>query len=175
MLFRSIKSLTTIVKDYDVKTGLVDIFNNKIYEYYKVGLLYPISLKQLNSNTPHIEYNNIPGSTSISSYNITIDKFIVNLSASGKEIGALSFKNNDTDKKISMQVRGFPHGYGIAQMEITSDGSKTGGRLGKVSTRIVDSVLSNYNDSRINSISFFGNKPNFFSNFKDPIIKETYN
>ena len=60
-------------------------------------------------------------------------------------------------------------------MEITSDGSKTGGRLGKVSTRIVDSVLSNYNDSRINSISFFGNKPNFFSNFKDPIIKETYN
>jgi hypothetical protein len=54
-----------------------------------------------------------------------------------KKIGLFTFNNTDTKKQINMQVRGFPHGYGTAQTEITSDGTPTGGRLGKVSTKVV--------------------------------------
>lgn len=170
-----IKSLGKIVNDYDMSTGLVDLFNNKIYTYYKLNLLYPISLKQLVSSTPSVDYNNVPGTTGeLHEYNISIGKFTVNMSEKGKEIGALTFKNNDTNKQISMQVRGFPHSYGTAQTEITNDGTPSGGRLGKVSTAVLDSILSSYGDSRINSISFFGSKPKVFSAFTDSVITETY-
>lgn len=169
-----IKELRKIVDNYDLTTGLIDIFNSKIYECYKSKLLFPISLKQLVSSTPSIDYNNIPGSTTITSYDISIGKFTVNLSDKGKEIGGLIFKNNDTNKQISMQIRGFPHGYTTAQTEITNDGTPSGGRIGKVSTTVLDSILSSYGGSRINSISFFGNKPKVFSTFTDDVIKETY-
>jgi hypothetical protein len=71
-----------------------------------------------------------------------------------------------------MQVRGFPHGYGTAQTEITSDGTPTGGRLGKVSTKVVDSVLGQYNDERISSIRYFGTRP--FENINEAKCKEIY-
>ena len=58
-----------------------------------------------------------------------------------------------------MQVRGFPHGYGTAQTEITSDGTPTGGRLGKIPTKVVDSVMGQYKDERISSIRYFGSSP----------------
>ena len=69
-----------------------------------------------------------------------------------------------------MQVRGFPHSYGVAQTEITSDGTPTGGRLGKVSTKVVDSVLGQYNDERISSIRYFGTRP--FENINETNVKK---
>jgi hypothetical protein len=81
--------------------------------------------------------------------------------------------NDDTKKKINLQVRGFPHSYGTAQTEITSDGTPTGGRLGKIPTKVIDSIMNQYDDTRISSIKYFG-KPKPFENFDDDKIKETY-
>lgn len=167
------EELQTIVDNFDVKDGLVDMFNNKIYEFYKAKNLYPISLKQLVGK-PKVEYANEPGKVKIAHYNIEIGNFNLNLGPDGKEIGVFTFKNTDTGKNISLQVRGFPHGYGIAQTEITSDGSPTGGRLGKISTGIVDRVLGEYNFERIKSINYFGRSSDIFSNLDDREIKEIY-
>ena len=169
-----INALKDIVDTYDVKEGLAQMFNNKIYEFYKEKLLYPISLKQLTSSKATIEYTNEPGRSAAADYNITINNINCNLSATGKEIGLFTFKNNDTNKIISLQVRGFPHGYGTAQCEITSDGTPTGGRLGKISAVIVDKVLSEFDFERISSIAYFGRAPNTFSEFDEARINEVY-
>lgn len=169
-----VKELETIVEKYDVQDGLIEMFNNKIYDLYKSKLVYPISLKQLVSNKPTIEYANEPGKIKVANYKIEISSFNVNLSKEGKEIGLFTFSNVDTNKKISLQVRGFPHGYGIAQTEITSDGTPTGGRLGKISTGIVDKIMDEYGDSRITSINFFGRSPDIFGTFDDRTMKEVY-
>lgn len=165
--------LRTIVETYEISDGLVNMFNNKLYEFYKKKILYPISLKQLVTEKPSIDYANIPGTVSVADYNIKIAKFNCNLTAEGKEIGLFTFLNVDTNKQISLQVRGFPHSYGVAQTEITSDGTPSGGRLGKISTSIVDSVMAQYGDARINSIKYFGS-PKPFENFDENKIKETY-
>ena len=169
-----ISELQDIVDNYEVQDGLVEMFNNKIYEFYKSKLLYPISLKQLKSDIASIEYANEPGKIKVADYAIAINNFNCNLSAEGKEIGLFTFKNLDTNKMINMQVRGFPHGYGTAQTEITSDGTPTGGRLGKISTVIVDRILDGYKFERIKNISFFGKGAKPFSKFNDATVKEVY-
>ena len=166
------RDLKKIVDNYDVKDGLVSMFNDKMYKLYKKRILFPISLKQIISEKANIDYTNIPGQTKVADYDIEIAKFNCNLSAEGKEIGLFTFVNNDTNKQINMQVRGFPHSYGVAQTEITSDGTPTGGRLGKVSTKVVDSVLGQYNDERISSIRYFGTRP--FENINEAKCKEIY-
>ena len=114
------------------------------------------------------------GKTKVADYNIKIEKFNCNLTADGKEIGLFTFKNEDTKKQINLQVRGFPHSYGVAQTEITSDGTLTGGRLGKVPTSVIDNILGQYKDVRINKIGYFGS-PKPFESFDENKIKETYN
>jgi hypothetical protein len=162
---RVVTSLQDIVDSYDASTNLIDVFNKKIYYFYQKGIMYPISLKKLTQSRASIEKNNIPGATTAASYDIAINRINCDLSLEGKEIGLMTFTNKDTSKNITMQVRGFPHGYTVAQTEITSDGSPTGGRLGKVSTSIVDRVMSQYNDQRISSITFFGRTTSPFSEF----------
>lgn len=166
--------LKKIVETYEISNGLVNIFNDKLYKLYKNKILYPISLKQLITEKASIDYNNIPGKVSESDYNIKIEKFNCNLTTDGKEIGLFTLKNEDTKKQINLQVRGFPHSYGVAQTEITSDGTPTGGRLGKVPTSVIDNILAEYKDTRINSIKYFGT-PTPFENFDVNKIKETYN
>lgn len=170
---KATNDLRKIVETYEISDGLVNIFNNKLYEFYKKKILYPISLKQLVTEKPSIDYANIPGTVNVADYNIKIAKFNCNLTAEGKEIGLFTFLNVDTNKQISLQVRGFPHSYGVAQTEITSDGTPSGGRLGKIPTAIVDSVMAQYGDARINSIKYFGS-PKPFENFDENKIKETY-
>ena len=135
--------------------------------------MYPISLKQIIAEKANVDKNNVPGTIKAADYNIEIAKFNCNLTPEGKEIGLFTFNNTDTKKQINMQVRGFPHGYGTAQTEITSDGTPTGGRLGKVSTKVVDSVMGLYNDARITSIRYFGT-PKPFSDFDENKCKEVY-
>jgi hypothetical protein len=166
-------ALKKIVDTYDTSDGLVNMFNDKIYKLYTSGKMYPISLKQITAEKANVDKNNVPGTVVVANYNIEIDKFNCNLTTEGKEIGTFTFTNTTTKKKILMQVRGFPHGYGTAQTEITSDGTPTGGRLGKVSTKVVDNVMSQYKDARINSIRYFGT-PKPFENFDENKIKETY-
>ena len=168
-----IKDLKKIVETYAISDGLVNMFNNELYKFYKKKILYPISLKQLVTEKPSIDYANIPGKINVSDYNIKIEKFNCDLTIEGKEIGLFTFLNDDTKKKINLQVRGFPHSYGVAQTEITSDGTPSGGRLGKIPTKVVDSVMYQYKDARINSIRYFGS-PKPFSNFDENKIKETY-
>ena len=168
-----IKDLKKIVETYVISDGLVNMFNNKLYEFYKKKILYPISLKQLIAEKANVDYANIPGTVSVSDYNIKIAKFNCDLTTEGKEIGLFTFLNEDTKKQINLQVRGFPHSYGTAQTEITSDGTPSGGRLGKVPTKVVDSVMNQYKDARINSIRYFGT-PKPFENFDENKIKETY-
>lgn len=128
--------------------------NQKIYNLYLKKDLYPISLKQLK-DSGKIEYANKP-SQKLPDYEIK--NISCNMSwTTGKEIEVITFTTNDNEK-INTQIRGFPHGYGISQMEITSDGSKSGGRLGKVPTNVIDRTLSQYNYSRIKSITYFGTK-----------------
>jgi len=167
------KDLKKIVETYEISNGLINIFNDKFYQLYKNKILYPISLKQLITEKASIDYNNIPGKIDVSDYNIKIEKFNCNLTTEGKEIGLFTFLNVDTKKQILLQVRGFPHSYGVAQTEITSDGTPTGGRLGKISTSIVDSIMAEYKDKRINSIKYFGT-PKPFEDFDVNKIKETY-
>jgi len=169
-----IKDLKKIIDTYDVSDGLVNMFNDKLYKLYKKKVLFPISLKQLISEKANVDYTNIPGEVKVADYDIEIAKFNCNLTTEGKEIGLFTFNNKDTKKQITMQVRGFPHGYGTAQTEITSDGTPTGGRLGKIPTKVVDSVMSQYKDARIDSIRYFGT-PEPFSNFDDSKCKEVYN
>lgn len=168
------KELQDIVDTYELKDGLIQMFNNKIYQLYQDKLLYPISLKQLISDKPSIDYTNEPGKMKIASYNIEINNINCNLSDEGKEIGLFTFNNTDTSKQISLQVRGFPHSYGTAQTEITSDGTPSGGRLGKIPTAIVDRVMDEFGDERIKSIGYFGKAPNIFGEFDDKRIKEVY-
>ena len=168
-----IKDLKKIVETYVISDGLINMFNNKLYEFYKKKILYPISLKQLIAEKANVDYANIPGTVSVSDYNIKIAKFNCDLTTEGKEIGLFTFLNEDTKKQINLQVRGFPHSYGTAQTEITSDGTPSGGRLGKVPTKVVDSVMNQYKDARINSIRYFGT-PKPFENFDENKIKETY-
>lgn len=169
-----VANLTKIVDNTEMSDGLVDVFNTTLYQYYKKGIVYPFSLKQLTKKPPSVDFNNVPGSNAPKHYKIEINKLNCDLSLKGKEIGLMTFKNKDTNKDISMQVRGFPHGYTTAQTEITSDGSPSGGRLGKVSTQVVDRIMERYNDERIKSISFFGKSPNTFSEFDKEKIKEVW-
>ena len=166
--------LKKIVDSYEILDGLVNMFNNKLYKLYEKRILFPISLKQLVTEKASVDYNNIPGKTKVADYNIKIEKFNCNLTADGKEIGLFTFKNEDTKKQINLQVRGFPHSYGVAQTEITSDGTLTGGRLGKVPTSVIDNILGQYKDVRINKIGYFGS-PKPFESFDENKIKETYN
>lgn len=168
------KELQDIVDSYELKDGLLEVFNNKIYQLYLDKQLYPISLKQLVSDKPSIDYTNEPGKIKVASYSIEINNINCNLSTDGKEIGLFTFKNTDTSKQISLQVRGFPHGYGTAQTEITSDGTPSGGRLGKISTAIVDRIMSEFDDERIKSISYFGKSPKLFGEFNSARIDEVY-
>jgi len=168
-----INDFKKIIDTYSVSDGLINMFNDKLYKLYKKKVLYPISLKQLISEKANVDYTNVPGQTKVSDYDIEIAKFNCNLTPEGKEIGLFTFNNKDTKKQINLQVRGFPHGYGTAQTEITSDGTPTGGRLGKIPTKVVDSVMSQYKDARISSIRYFGaGKP--FSDFDENKCKETY-
>ena len=168
-----IKEMKEIVETYDISDGLVNMFNNKLYKLYTDGLLYPISLKQIISEKANVDYTNVPGAIKVANYDIQIAKFNCNLDIKGKEIGLFTFLNKDTKKQINLQVRGFPHSYGVAQTEITSDGTPSGGRLGKIPTKVVDSVMSQYKDARINSIRYFGT-PKPFESFDKDKIKETY-
>jgi len=168
-----INDLKKVIETYDVSDGLVNMFNDKLYKLYKKKVLYPISLKQLISEKANVDYTNVPGTIKVSDYDIEIAKFNCNLTTEGKEIGLFTFNNKDTKKQINLQVRGFPHGYGTAQTEITSDGTPSGGRLGKIPTKVVDSVMDQYKDARINSIKYFGT-PEPFSNFDENKCKETY-
>jgi hypothetical protein len=161
--------LLNIVKNYE-GSDLVSAFNAKMYDLYKKKDLIPISLKQLTGE-PKTELNNIPGANIPKDSDIVIKNLNCDMSLTSKEIGLFTFTNKDTNKTISMQVRGFPHGYTIAQTEITSDGSLTGGRLGKVPTSVVDRVL----EGRINSISFFGNvTQGAFNQFDQTKINEVW-
>ena len=169
-----IKDLQYCIDNYEVKDGLISIFNNKMYDYYKKKLLFPISLKQLVNNKPSVDFANEPGKAKKAAYNIEIQKFNCNLSSEGKEIGLFTFKNTSTSKQISLQVRGFPHGYGTAQTEITSDGTPSGGRLGKISTAIVDRVMEEFEDERIKSIKYFGRTPEVFETFDTNRLNEVY-
>lgn len=170
MITKSLKEITD-KRDLDRKMRTA-LFNTKIYRFYKEGILYPISLKQLKTSSPKIEYTNEPDKDAPELHDIVFEKMTLDFSFDTKEIGRFSFKNKDTGKKIAMQVRGFPHGYRIGQTEITSDGSISGGRLGKVPTKVVDTIMGDYNNERISSINYFGRAAKgYFSEFDKTKIK----
>jgi hypothetical protein len=171
-----VSTLSDIVNKYESSDYLIDLFNSKIYDYYKKKQLFPISLKQL-VGSPSIEYNNEPGAMTIKVSDIVIKNLNCDLSLNSKEIGLFTFTNKDTGRDISMQVRGFPHGYGIAQTEITRDGSPSGGRLGKVPTGVIDKIMKqwSFEPGRIDSISFFGYvSQGAFSRFDKTRIDEVW-
>lgn len=170
---RIFKELNEIIKKFDKDVLLLNI-NSYIYKEYQSKNFYPISLKQISGNKAQIEFTNIPDKNSIPLYDIDIEKIDLNLFNDSKEIGLFKFNNNITNKNIVMQVRGFPHGYRTAQTEITNDGSKTGGRVGKIPTNIIDIEFDKFNKDRIKSMDYFGKSPNYFSNFDDKKIKEFY-
>jgi len=172
-----VNTLSEIVSKYEASDDLIGSFNSKIYDYYKKKQLFPISLKQL-VGPPSIEYNNEPGAMTIKINDIVIKNFNCDLSLTGKEIGLFTFTNKDTGRDISMQVRGFQHGYKTAQTEITRDGSPSGGRLGKVPTSIIDNIMQHwkFEPGRISSISYFGNvSEGTFSKFDKTKIDEVWN
>ena len=152
------KTMSKILESDD-NDYIISQFNSLIYELYTKDILYPISLKQIIDTKAKIEYSNIPGKIELPTYDISIKQFNLDLSYDTQEIGLFVFTNNITNKNINMQIRGFPFGYSTSQTEITSDGSKTGGRLGKVPTPIIDRTLMRYKKSRIKSLKEIGPSP----------------
>jgi hypothetical protein len=136
-----------------------ETFNNKIYSLYKRKLLFPFALKQIISDKASFSVKNSPDKK-LKCLDIEIDNFNINLSENKDEIGVFSFLNKTENKYIKMQTKGYPHKFSVSQTEIISDGTLTGGRLGKVPTRFVDSVMNEYNDTRISSINYFGDNFN---------------
>lgn len=75
-----------------------------------------------------------------------------------------------------MQCRGFPHEYSNSQVEIPTDGSETGGRLGKISVNVIDKIMADYGDARLLK-SEFGEEKNpiqFFTKCDTKKFKEWY-
>lgn len=145
--------LEDIIEKYSPQI-LVEKFNNEIYSMYLSRDIIPISLKQITNTKAQIELANIPGED-IPTYDIEIDKFITNLKLDTKEIGTFSFLNKETNNLIRMQNKGFPFSSMGTQTEIPTDGTITGGRLGKVPASIIDDVYEEFNFSRIKAGTYF--------------------
>lgn len=160
----------------EILLGLVRQFFIRQYKERKV---FPISLKQL-IDTPKVELNNKDLDPKLKVYNIKIERFNLDMSFNSKEIGNLIFLNVETNMQvimqIRMQVRAFPDNFSTVQCEITSNGEKTGGRLGKVPTNVIDAQFKKFgNYRRVQSISEFGRtKDSYFTNFNDSKIKEYF-
>ncbi len=171
-----VETLNNII-EHNSGSVLIGVFNSKIYTLYLEGLLYSISLKQIDK-VAKIDYNNIPSENQVVYDKMKIEKFIINFGFDTKEIGSFRFKNLESNKNVIMQNRPFPFEYSVNQTEIVSDGSKSGGRLGKVSTKYIDRMMAEYNYSRINKASYFGNKKDMMKNFdakKRKEVTEQYN
>jgi hypothetical protein len=167
-----IKKLDYIASNH---TGerLISFFNSEIYNMYKSGDLYFFSLKQLK-NSVRKDPQNEPGKE-IHYYPFKINKFITDMrlgAKESKEIGAFIFKNLETKGFLRMQIRPFPYGFSTTQVEITDDGSASGGRIGKVSSEIVDLILKDYNFSRISKANYFGSKSKGITNLDSKKKKE---
>lgn len=177
----------TEIKGINVLVGLSNILGKFITDRVGMGELIPVSLKQIKTSAKcaPIDARN----RKYPDYDCEIYRFNCDLNPhNGKEIGLFYFLNKKTNNKITMQIRGFPHGYTITQTEITSDGSETGGRVGKVPTytidfltneRPIDYLLNNtriMNVPRIKSIEYFGRvqKDEYFTTFNDDKIDEVY-
>ena len=131
-------------------------FNSATYGFYEAKMLYPVSLKQLNGEA-RVDYSNEPKSNENHPF-YSVESIHCNPTLTeGKEIGVMSFKL-DSRKTVTMQNRGFPHGFTVTQTEITNDGSNSGGRLGKIPTNVIDKIMSKYGSTRISSVRFFGQK-----------------
>lgn len=169
-----ISEFREIVKNHEgeILLGLVRQF---FIRQYKEKNIFPISLKQL-VQTPKVELNNKEVDPKLKVYNIKIERFNLDMSFNSKEIGSLIFHNVETDKQVRMQVRAFPDNFSTVQCEITSNGEKTGGRLGKVPTNVIDAQFKKFgNYRRVQSISEFGKtKDSYFTNFNDSKIKEYF-
>ena len=157
-----INDLNKIIKEADGNI-LINSFNLKIYELFNEGLLYPISLKKIKSSYK-IEYSNIPGDD-LKYSPVKIDYFINNFKLDTKEIGSFRFINLDTGNPITMQHNQQPPGYSTTQTEITNDGTKTAGKIGKVPAFFVSNIMEEYGHFRIETTKYFGTKKDKFANF----------
>ncbi len=176
----------TEIKGINILVGLSNILGKYITDRVGMGELIPVSLKQIKTSAKCISID--ARNKKYPDYDCEIQHFNCDLNPhNGKEIGLFYFLNKKTNNKITMQVRGFPHGYTIAQTEITSDGSETGGRVGKVPTYTIDFLTGEepvdyLNNSRlidvprINSIEYFGRaqKEEYFTTFNNAKINEVY-
>lgn len=169
-----ISEFREIVERHEGET-LLGLVRQFFIRQYKDKKVFPISLKQL-IDTPKIELNNKEVDPKFKTYNIKIDKLNLDMSFNSKEVGVFQFKNLETDKQVRMQVRAFPDNFSTVQCEITSNGGKTGGRLGKVPTNVIDAQFKKFgNYRRVQSISEFGKtKDSYFTNFNESKIKEYY-
>lgn len=169
-----ISEFREIVKNHEGET-LLGLVRQFFIRQYKEKNIFPISLKQL-IDTPKIELNNKEVDPKLKVYNIKIERFNLDMSFNSKEVGVFQFKNLETDKQVKMQVRAFPDNFSTVQCEITSNGEKTGGRLGKVPTNVIDAQFKKFgNYRRVTSISEFGKtKDSYFTNFNDSKIKEYF-
>jgi len=172
--FSNIVEHFNLIIDENSGDLMISLFNKSMFDFYDDGLLYPISLKQITSNSAKVELTNVPGKSASTFDDISIKKIGLNLTKDNKEVGLFTFDNNSTGKVISMQIRGFPHGYTTTQMEITSDGSVSGGRLGKVPSKVVDKVLYEFGGERIKSIKFFGKSFREFDKIKTAMVYEWF-
>ena len=150
------------------KKNLINQFNSKIYELYKNKYLIPVSLKQITNNKYSIEENNVPNAI-IPSYDVEIKKLICNMKMDTVEIGSFSFLNKVNKQKITFQTKGYPNSSASVQTEITSDGTKTGGRLGKVPAVIIKNVYEEYGFFKIVPSKYFEKD---LKKTKDAQIKE---
>ena len=132
------KILHEIITNFDEK-NLIIKFNSTIFNMFEENKLIPVSLKQITSKNFTIEENNKPGSI-IPNYKVEIKNFITNLKMDTVEIGSFNFINKENNAKITFQTKGYPKSSDSVQTEITSDGTKTGGRLGKVPSYIIKRV-----------------------------------
>lgn len=146
-------ALEKIVVEHDGDV-LAMIFNSAIYKFFEEKLLIPVSLKQITAKSYKIEYTNVPG-TKVPMYDVEIRSFITDLKIGTKEIGGFTFTNKETGQPIRMQTKGYPFTSVSTQTEITTDGSQTGGRVGKVPAAIIEEVYVDNKFFRIKPVQYF--------------------
>jgi len=131
--------------------------NNLVYNLYLSKDLFPFSLKQINTKSGiRTELSNIPGTIldPLNAGKIVFSQ--CNLTLNTKEIGVFNVKNISSNKNVTFQDKGYPESSFTTQIEITNDGSNSGGRLGKVPSDIIKDIFETFGQEKINPKKEFG-------------------
>ena len=176
----SYQNMIKQLKEYSTqsKDGLKERLNSFIWFEYKKGNLIPISLKKLKGKGRYEKTNDRDANNEANPKGLIIKDIRCNiaLDAITQEVGTISFGAEYLKKRITMQIRFYrkqKSGLGKVQLEITSDGNPSGGRVGKLPEQILREFYKKEILDKILDINrYFGDNENkkYFKNFYSNVL-----